>query len=321
MGVRTRAAAATAGIVASLLVVVVIVAGCAVRPGDASGAPSNEIPIGDSAQSLSVGGLARDYRIHRPGTTGQAMPLVIMLHGGYGSAAQAQRSYSWDAQADRGGFIVAYPDGVARSWNAGSCCGPAQSRNVDDVAFIGAVVADITRRGPIDPRRIYVTGMSNGAMMALRLACQTTLFAAVAPVAGTLLTGCGSAAPTSVLQIHGTADGRVLYTGGPGEAFNLDGTARVDGPPVPEVSATWRRIDGCAAPTSTVEGPVTRETAACPSGRAVELISVAGAGHQWPGAPGAPVLERTLGTDPPSDALDATATIWRFFATHPAPTS
>jgi polyhydroxybutyrate depolymerase len=118
-----------------------------------------------------------------------------------------------------------------------------------------------------------------------------------------------------VLQIHGTADDRVPYDGGPGKAFAIDGNPRVDGPPVPSVNATWRSIDACAEPTSTTSGSVTTSTARCADGRTVELISVAGAGHQWPGGEPSPLLER-FGIPAPSTALDATDTIWQFFAEH-----
>lgn len=240
--------------------------------------------------------------------------MVVMLHGGYGDGAQAEHDYHWDAAADRGHFVVAYPDGVARAWNAGSCCGVPARRNIDDVAFVTAVVTDIERAIPLDPTRIYATGMSNGAMLALRLGCQSDMFAAIAPVAGTLLSECDHGAPTSVLQIHGTADDRVPYDGGPGKAGKISGAPNVDGPGAESVNAMWRTIDRCAAPTSTTTGDVTTQTAACPGGRSVELISVAQAGHQWPGSTPNPLAQRLGKVPPPSTALDATATIWQFFA-------
>lgn len=239
-----------------------------------------------------------------------------MLHGGYGDGQQAERAYRWDAQADAGHFVVAYPDGVDRAWNAGSCCGRPAHSGVDDVAFLNAMVGAIEQQMPIDTTRVFATGMSNGAMMALRLACQSALFAAVAPVAGTLLTECSDASPTSVLQVNGTADDRVPYGGGPGKALTASGSPRVDGPSVESVNATWRTIDGCAPPVSSSSGDVTTLRAACPDGRAVELVTITGAGHQWPGGVASPVVEKIAGLPPPSTALDATATIWQFFSQH-----
>ncbi len=182
------------------------------------------------------------------------------------------------------------------------------------MAFVVAMVAAIEQGLPIDPRRVYVTGISNGGMLAYRLACDTSLFAAAGPDSATLLGSCPSPHPLSVIHLHGTADTRIRYDGGQG-----DGAAKIDGPPVPDVVASWRSIDGCAAPTTSTDGAVTTSVASCPDGRAVELITIAGAGHQWPGAPQRPELEKLLGLDAPSTALDATQTIWEFFAAHPAP--
>ncbi len=296
------------------LAALLVVAGGLFGGAHASGSPDFPIPAGRSIQIVKSGGTFRTYRLYRPrGLTGAA-PLVVMLHGGFGDGAQAERDYHWNTEADRGRFVVAYPNGILRAWNVGTCCGAPEGINIDDVGFITTMVAAIERRTPIDPARVYATGMSAGAMMALRLGCQTDTFAAIAPVAGTLLTDCSHAQPTSVLQIHGTADDRVPYNGGPGKPRSLDGTPRVDGPSVPSVNATWRSIDACAPPTSNTSGTVTTETATCADGRTVELISVAGAGHQWPGGKAKPVLEKLAGIPAPSTALDATGTIWQFFS-------
>lgn len=283
--------------------------------GHARGTPgAQSIPVGQSTQSIEVGGGSRTFHLYRPAGLTEAAPLVVMLHGGFGTGEQAERAYHWDAEADSGRFLVAYPDGLNRAWNAGTCCGEPQRVNADDVGFIATMVGAIEQQMPIDRARVYVTGMSNGAMMALRLGCQSDLFAAIAPVAGTLLTDCSRARRASLLQIHGTADDRVPYDGGPGKAFSLNGTARVDGPSAQSVNATWRAIDGCAPPSTSTSGDVTTQTAGCADGRTVELISVAGAGHQWPGGEPSPLAERVAGIPASSTALDATDTIWRFFA-------
>ncbi|MEB4211242.1 alpha/beta hydrolase family esterase [Mycobacterium sp. 94-17] len=295
-------------------VLVVVLAGC-LGGGHALGTPgSQSIPVGQSIRNIESGGASRTFHLYRPqGLTG-AVPVVVMLHGGFGTGTQAERSYHWDAEADNGRFLVAYPDGLNRAWNAGTCCGEPGRLNTDDVGFINAMVGAIEQEIPVDRARIYVTGMSNGAMMALRLGCQSDTFAAIAPVAGTLLTDCTAARPASVLQIHGTADDRVPYNGGPGKAFAFNGSPRVDGPSVGSVNATWRAIDGCGAPDATTAGDVTTQTAGCADGRTVELIAVAGAGHQWPGGEPSPLAEKVAGIPEPSTALDATDTIWQFFS-------
>ena len=272
------------------------------------------MPTGSSSHTIDSGGTPRTFRVYRPPSAGSTttVPLVVFLHGGFGSGSQAERSYGWDAEADRGHFVVAYPDGLHRAWDAGGgCCGRPAADHVDDVAFIRQVVGAVERELRIDPARVYATGISNGGIMAYRLACTTTIFAAIGPDSATMLGACPSPAPTSVIHIHGTADARIPYDGGRGT-----GVAHIDGPPIPTVDATWRRVDRCDPATITVAGPLTTSVARCPDGRSVEFVSIAGAGHQWPGSADHPLKRLVLGTDAPSTALDATSTIWAFFASH-----
>ena len=294
-------------------------AGCAAHPSATtgpSGSPAaSVVPVGSSAGTLTSGGRTRTYRIYRPASlvAGSAVPLVVFLHGGFGDGAQAEGAYGWDAAADEGRFVVVYPDGVSKAWNGGTCCGVPQQQGIDDVGFIRDLVATVEAALPIDPARVYATGISNGGIMAYRLACETDLFAAIGPDSATQLVVCTGATPTSVIAIHGLADTRVPFAGGMGS-----GVGHVDGPAVPTVIAGWRTIDGCGDPSSTTAGAVTTAVAACPQGRAVELITVAGAGHQWPGGKRMdPLVATVLGLDQPSTALDATAVIWAFFAAHP----
>ena len=273
---------------------------------------ASPIPVGSSTQTITVGGVPRTYIVYRPAGLRARVPLVVMVHGGFGSAAQAQRSYHWDTQADTGHFIVAYPNGLHHAWNAGGgCCGQPAKDGTDDVGFITAMVAAVEHRAPIDPRRVYATGISNGGIMAYRLACTTDVFAAIGPDSATMLGGCPRPRPISVIAIHGTTDRRIPYYGGMGQ-----GVAHIDGPAIPALNATWRATDHCAKPAISTRGMVKTSVARCPDGRAVELISIAGAGHQWPGGVDRPVIQKLLGLDPPSTALDATAVIWKFFRAH-----
>jgi polyhydroxybutyrate depolymerase len=280
---------------------------CGVRSDRARAEPQT---AGSSVTHLEVDGADRSYRIYRPAELPASPALVVMLHGGLGSGSQAEVSYGWDDVADREGFVVAYPEGVGRTWNTeGGCCGRAAARSVDDVAFITALVSDVTHRLEVDPDRVYATGMSNGAMMSYTLACRTDVFAAIAPVAGTMLADCASPDPVSVLHIHGTADTHILFGGGRGT-----GPAQVEGPPIADVIDRWRQIDDCADASVTTVGPVERSESSCASGRAVELVTIDGAGHQWPAS-----IAPRASADPPSRALDATQAIWDFFASHPKP--
>jgi polyhydroxybutyrate depolymerase len=302
----------------------VLLAGCGLRRHTVSSptAPTGpdghvQVQAGSSTQSLVVDGLTRWFRLYRPDglVLDHPVPLVVMLHGGFGDDAQAEAGYGWDQQATRQGFVVAYPNGDSRAWNGGGgCCGKPGREDVDDVAFISAMVAKVRTELPIDSHRVFATGISNGGIMAYRLACDTTIFAAIGPDSATMLGSCDHPSPVSVIHIHGTADQNIPYAGGTGH-----GVAEIDGPPVTDVIADWRTTDHCRAPTSTVSGVVTRSVATCPDGRAVELITIAGAGHQWPGSFPPGPLGRLMGIDTPSKALDATSTIWAFFAAHPAP--
>ena len=296
------------------LLAVLALTGCGPSSGGPSQVPSGAAaPVGESTHTIRVDGRSRTFLLYVPTGVSSPAPLVVMLHGGFGSGAQAEKSYHWDEQADQDHFAVAYPDGLDKAWNTGGgCCGIPAADGVDDVAFLTQMVADIQGRLPIDGQRIYATGISNGGIMAYTLACHSTIFAAIGPDSATELGSCPSPAPLSVIHIHGTADQNIPYNGGTGS-----GIAHIDGPPVPQVNAGWRQIDSCPAPQINTAGVVTTSIAYCPDGRAVELITVAGAGHQWPGSVPDPITQRLLHIDPPSTALDATSTIWQFFAAHP----
>lgn len=288
-------------ILVALLAVTSIAAlltGCGIRDGEPDSASART-----ESRVIVVDGVDRAYRVHIPEQPAADPALVVMLHGGVGSARQAERAYGWNDQADAAGFVVAYPDGVSRTGNAGDCCGGAEKDGVDDVAFLTALVADLQNEFGVSSDRTFATGMSNGAMMTYRLACETDLFAAIAPVAGTIVTACDAPAPTSVLHIHGLDDSQVRMDGEPG-----DGIGDVDGMPIADVNALWRAADACAEPVVTEEPPVTTSVSDCADGRHVVLVTVADAGHQWPGS-----VAREGAADQPSDAFDATAMIWEFF--------
>jgi len=298
----------------------VATAACGHSTGSTSGAglPSAKLtayPAGSSTQSLTFDGTQRQFIVFVPSDlpTRGSVPLVVMLHGGFGSATQAERDYGWDELADTDHFIVTYPNGLNRAWNAGGgCCGKPATTNVNDAGFITDVVKVVQSHENIDTSRIFATGMSNGGLMDYRLACTTDVFAAIGPVSGTLQGSCPHPEKVSVIHIHGSADTHVPYNGGEGS-----GPGHVDGLSIPAVNEMWRRVDECANPSVKTSGVVTTSIAPCPDGRSVELITVTGAGHQWPGSPDRPVVQRLLHTDTPSTALNATQTVWEFFLNHP----
>ena len=270
------------------------------------GCSQTPYPAGTTTQTIRVGGSDRQFLVTIPSVSLRDAPLVVVLHGGLGSGDQARSAYGWDELAAAEGFVVAYPDGLGRAWNAGDgCCGASGENGVDDVRFITRMIDEIAGSVSIDRDRVYAAGMSNGAMMAYRLACDTDEFAAIGAVAGTILGECEDPAPLSVIAIHGDADESVRMDGEPGA-----GLENIDGMPVADVNQLWRDVDECESPES-VAGDVSTLTASCGL-RSVELVVVAGAGHQWPGSTQS-AAQKAIGGDPPSTAIDATTEIWRFF--------
>lgn len=266
-------------------------------------------------QHLTYEGIDRTYRVFRPANLprNRTVPLVVMLHGGFGSGRQAERAYHWDEAAQKYGFVVLYPDGVAHAWNAGTCCGRAAREKIDDVGFLTTLIREVSSEQRIDPLRVVVAGMSNGAMMAYRMGCEAPIaLRGIASVAGTMTTPCAHAQQTTLIEIHGTQDRNVPYDGGIGR-----GLAGVVAAPVSSVIARWWGIDDCKR--AIVVAPsrdVTIKTAGCANRTEVILVTVVGAGHQWPGGnPPPPSLARVArafgipGLDQPSRALDATETI------------
>jgi polyhydroxybutyrate depolymerase len=240
-----------------------------------------------------------------------------VLHGGFGSGEQAERSYRWNAAADAHGFVVCYPDGLMRAWNAGTCCGEPMRRGIDDLGFLASLLDRLEADEGLDLSRLYAAGMSNGAMMAYRLAAQLRgRLAAIGPVAGTMTVPLTSeSSPTSVCHIHGLNDHHVPFAGGVGRRAAGRDWRR----PVSDVIAEWRALARCGPQRVWDDGPLRITTADGAAGVEVALVTLEGAGHQWPGGVGAPRVERLLGLDPPSPAVDATAMLWSFFAAHPRP--
>ena len=165
------------------------------------------------------------------------------------------------------------------------------------MAFVVALLDRLEATYPVDVRRVYVVGHSNGAMLAQRLGCEESRrFVAVASVAGSLeLPGCVPRRAVAMLEIHGSADGQVPMA----SALAAVGV--------------WRRADRCATePDVTVAGPVTTQTWRCEDGTDVRLVRIAGADHPWPGGRTPPPSGQRA-----SDALDASAVAWSFLSSHP----
>jgi polyhydroxybutyrate depolymerase len=279
-----------------------VVAGC-VADGD------------DFACTLQHDGQERRYVLHVPATyaarPATGAPLVLAFHGIHTTAAIQQFLSGMNDDSEVNGYVVAYPEGVGaatnQSFNAGTCCGDASADGVDDVGFALAIIDQVAGTLCVDDDRVYATGLSNGGHMAYRLACEEAdVFAAVASVAGVETTpGCAPSRPIALLHFHGDADPIVNYDLG------------IDGVHGAERSVDdFAGHDGCAATSTTTlsQGEVSCVARdGCAAGSAVELCTVHGGGHQWPGGNDLPLLGHN------TDDVDATARIWSFFAAHPRP--
>jgi polyhydroxybutyrate depolymerase len=231
--------------------------------------------------AIRAGGVERGYRLFVPsGLSRGRHPLLLALHYLHSDARRFETLTGFDAGAQRRGVLVAYPDGLHGSWNAGTCCAPALTTGVDDVGFLAAVVADVERREPVDPSRIAVTGFSNGALMAYRLVCSRPEVVAVAAVAaGDLLApACPASRAVALLHVHGALD-RVIPLAG--EAWSP-----LDPLGFPAAVRSVERVaaaDGCTGATTRSAGPglTVWSASGCRGGGAVRMITVAGLAHQW----------------------------------------
>ncbi|MEO8805136.1 MAG: PHB depolymerase family esterase [Burkholderiaceae bacterium] len=276
---------------------------------------------GDFRKTVVVAGVTRSWLLHVPASYSAARPtpVVLLLHGGGGRAAGIGRSTGgFSALADRHGFIAVYPDSRRGHWDDGR---ETVTDPTDDVNFIGALLDALAAEYKVDARRTYAAGISNGGMMAMRLACELSgRFAAVATVGANmpvaLAASCRPARAVPVVMFSGTADPLMPYAGG--RVAGRVGGAVLS---APETAAFWARINGAAA------SPQARALADADPGDGtttelleysgdVALYRVNGGGHTWPG--GAQyAASRFVGKV--SKDFSANEAIHAFFARHTLP--
>ncbi len=273
-------------------------------------------------RTLMHDGIRRSYEIRVPqglDQGGKRVPLVLVLHGGGGNGDNAEKMTGFTEKATKENFIVVYPEGTGRfnkllTWNAGHCCGYAMEKKADDVGFINALLDELIKDYPVDSKRVYVTGLSNGGMMAHRLGIELShRIAAIAPVIATLFGDeTKPAHPVSALMINGMLDKSVPYLGGaPGGRFPdaWDGAKAL---PAINQSAFWAAANGCEPdPERREQGAVVLSQYRCPAGRDVALYLIKDNGHAWPGG-----KSGSRRGDSPSVSLNATDVIWAFFKKH-----
>jgi polyhydroxybutyrate depolymerase len=327
--------------------------------GSSSGGPATvtcsgaSLAAGDHQQMLTLDGGARTFQIHVPPglDPSKPAPLVFAFHGGGENAWQFEGFTHIHTKSDSSGFVLVEADGVQalgpsavpppspdagvvlEVWNAGNCCEYAAqlNGNVDDVGFVRAMIDTIEKQTCIDPKRIFATGFSNGGMLSHRLACQLSdRIAAIVSVSGgsgatdydktppQTLFECNPGRPVPVLHIHGTQDACYPFDGGWGPLSLVTFEA------VKVTVQNWVTRNGCSAGSPTTvfhNGVASCQLYPCPKAGEVELCTITGGGHYWPGGddwPGSTVFCGS-GQGIRSADLVANDQFWTWFADHPMP--
>lgn len=277
------------------------------------------------ATTMEFDGFQRSFEMSVPATAPRPLPVVLVLHGGGGTSSQIRTYSHFDDIAQSQGVLAVYPQGLGKHWNDGRAAPGVlpHSEDADDVAFLMAVVDSLARTGLADPHRVYVAGISNGGMMALRLACELPeRVAGIAVVAANMPVGldCAPSRPVPVMFFHGSEDRFIPWDGG-----DILQWANIDRGKVLSVDDTlslWQRIDGCSGDEqeeTVTKGPhlfSQRITSPKCKGAPVIHYVTQGGGHVWPGARQGPGGDALLGAV--DHDLDATGLIWDFFKSLPS---
>jgi polyhydroxybutyrate depolymerase len=265
--------------------------------GSAATPAASPTPSGVQHASLTVNGLKHTYRLYVPPSLDltQPAPLVVLLHWAGGSADEMAAATRYDQQAAKRKFIAVYPNSSSNLWDSGT------GDTAVDIDFISRLLDQLTTDFRIDKTRIFAAGLSSGAMMAYRLACQLSdRIVAIASVAGALrIDDCSPAKPVSILEMHGTFDSTVPYAG---DTFF---------PSTMSTIQRWVTLNGCSgAPAQTASGITTTSLwTGCRGGTAVRLDTIAQGQHTWFSTDPALRGSQSVAGEP-----DATQGTWEFFS-------
>ena len=295
---------------------------------------------------LTLDGRARDYRLHVPPSAagGKPLPLVLNLHGATQNGEIEELQTGMDASADQSGYLVAYPNGtrieakltpdpVAKQaqygWNAGNCCGLPIQLHVDDVSFLLATISDIAAHTPVDLHRVYVTGISNGGMMAYAMAARAAdHIAAIASIEGQVeLPAIQPSRAVPTLEYHSIDDPIAKWDGDPNPdpklrfsvMAGIDQWVKADG--CSKEAHTGARLSGTAHANSGLTATLITYRP-CTSGAEVRLWRFTGSGHVWPGAPFNTGPKSTWildGVGRGTTLVNANEDMWKFFQEHESP--
>jgi polyhydroxybutyrate depolymerase len=245
------------------------------------------IPGETTELSITVNQQSRSYLLHdtqSPAQMKTPSPLVILLHGSGLTSSDMRTMSSMDSLADVRHFLVAYPQGSGSpsDWNAGDCCGDPVDQNTDDIAFLKAVIADISSKLLVDTKRVYVGGFSDGARMSYRVACEMSAqIAAVAAISGSLVTAdCAPPRLVPIIAFHGTADPSVSYT--EPTATPLPRAAPTSASTLPPVTRFWLATASCKGTSGVLFAPTTVRYLGTGCGTDVAFYAIFGGTHAWP---------------------------------------
>jgi polyhydroxybutyrate depolymerase len=284
------------------------------------------------SETIDINGITRSYTIQLPDK--KPAPLVVVLHGNTQTGSDMTTRTSWPAVAKREHVGVVFPDGLNRAWadlrpNANRA-GRAPPKGTDDVGFVVRLIEKFVADGTADPKRIYVTGLSNGGAMTMTMICaRADLFTAAASViinlTDDMANACHPSRPVAMLMMNGTADPLIPYQGGRGTSrFAVAGFWSTE-----RTFDFWRHANGCQTQdASSVEldhrdpadkTAVTRIESRCAQGRDVVLYRINNGGHRMPGSSADARFPRLVNAllGPQNRDIDGAETIWAFFRRFP----
>jgi polyhydroxybutyrate depolymerase len=275
---------------------VLAICACGTTPTSAGASPSPS-PTSIQHGKITVGGQARTYRLFRPPSLDaqHPAPLVLLLHGCASSGDQFATVTQFDEQASKTGFVAVYPDGLADFGSGFDHCWNEflDQSKADDFGFLSQLLDRLTADQNIDKNRVYVAGLQSGGHMAYTLACaMPDRIAGIASVSGGMpldgrksamrcpASGARLSRPVSVMEMHGTADTFIPYTGGGG----------LDAPPTEDLIRYWAALDGCSGDPSVNQNGTTKITLwkHCGGSAAVRLDTVIGGDNRWYTSPAGP---------------------------------
>lgn len=280
-----------------------------------------------SSETLVFGGIKRHYLVVVPasydGTI--AAPVVLAFHGKNNDGALSERTFGFTEFQNREYFIAVYPDGLNREWNGGRTP-PAsrESEGSDDVGFVSALIDSLATHYKIDPKRIFATGSSNGAVFCHTLAARLSeRIAAIGPVNGnlgiTVPKRFSPQHPVSVISFNGTDDTLMPFGGYSDPVYGLYST--------PDTIAFWVKVDSCVeVPEVATLPPAVPDDGTTikrftfgkgPTGAEVVAYVIGHGGHTWPGNHTDPGWAKIAGRT--SMGVKATEAMWTFFVDHPKP--